>query len=88
MAEKDSFLHPRLEWLASLTEEEFREVFRRSPVKRARGRGLLRNTIVAMGNSGNARFRPLLEKFATSDDTLLAEHAQWALVRMEKAQHS
>ncbi len=88
MAEKDSFLHPRLEWLASLTEKEFKEVFRRSPVKRARWRGLLRNTLVAMGNSGNARFRPLLETFAASDDTLLAEHARWALARMEKTQHS
>jgi len=88
ITEKDSFLHPRLEWLASLTEEEFREVFRRSPVKRARWRGLLRNTLVAMGNSGNARFRPLLETFAASDDTLLAEHARWALARMEEAQHS
>ncbi|MDA2912821.1 tRNA epoxyqueuosine(34) reductase QueG [Acidobacteriia bacterium AH_259_A11_L15] len=77
-----SLFHPRLEWLASLSEEEFRQVFQDSAIKRAKYRGLLRNTLVAMGNSGHARFRPILEKFAASDDPLLAEHAQWALQQL------
>ena len=81
-AQRESLFHPRLEWLASLSEEEFREVFRDSAVKLTKWRGLLRNVLVAMGNSGNQRFRTLLEKFAASYDPLLAEHARWALERL------
>ncbi len=44
-------LAPDLDALASLDEEAFRERFRRSPVKRAKRRGLLRNVAVAMGNA-------------------------------------
>ena len=47
-----SLFSPGLEWLISLTEEEFRDVFRGSPVKRAKWRGLVRNACVAIGNSG------------------------------------
>ena len=66
-------------WLAGLSQEEFKETFRGNPVKRAKWRGLLRNTLIAMGNSGNPAFRPVLEKFAATEDALLAEHARWAL---------
>jgi len=78
-----SLSQPRLEWLASLSPDDFRRVFHGSAVKRAKHRGLLRNTLVAMGNSGNRKFRPLLEQLAASDDSLLAEHARWALARIE-----
>jgi epoxyqueuosine reductase len=36
-----------------------------------------------LGNSGNAAFRPVLEKFAAGKDSLLAEHARWALNQLE-----
>ncbi|MBI2956875.1 MAG: tRNA epoxyqueuosine(34) reductase QueG [Acidobacteria bacterium] len=83
VANRESLFHPRLDWLASLGEEGYRRVFEKSAVRRAKWRGLVRNTLVAMGNSGNARFRPLLEKFAAGDDPLLAEHARWALQQLE-----
>lgn len=75
----ESLFHPHLNWLAGLSEEEFKETFRGNPVKRAKWRGLIRNTLIAMGNSGNPAFRPVLEKFAATEDALLAEHARWAL---------
>ena len=78
-----SLFHPRLDWLAGLGEEEFRQVFRGSALKRAKWQGLLRNVLVAMGNSGNPKFRAILERFAAAeDDSLLAEHARWALARL------
>ena len=43
-------LLPRIEELLRLSETEFREIFRSSPVKRAKWRGLLRNACVAAGN--------------------------------------
>ena len=62
--------------------DEFREVFRGSPIKRAKYAGLRSNVAVAMGNSGDSRFVPLLEKLAEDDDPTVAEHARWALNRL------
>ncbi len=73
---------PELEDLAALTEGEFNEQFRHSPIERARYRGFLRNVIVAMGNSGNREFRPLLEKLAANPDPLVQEHALWAIEQL------
>lgn len=70
---------PPLERLASLSEEEFREVFRASPVQRARYEGFLRNVAVAMGNQRSEQFRAPLEKLARAAEPTVAEHARWAL---------
>ena len=84
-----SLYSPELEWLISLSEEEFRKVFRKSPVKRAKWRGLLRNACIAIGNSGLRRGEPRyqeigarLSQLAASENAMLAEHAQWALERI------
>ncbi|HEY2647496.1 MAG TPA: tRNA epoxyqueuosine(34) reductase QueG [Candidatus Acidoferrales bacterium] len=84
-----SLFAPDLEWLLSLSEEEFRTMFRGSPVKRTKWRGLLRNVCVAIGNSGlrtgDPRYSEIgtrLSQLATSDEAILVEHAQWALERL------
>jgi len=84
-----SLFAPELEWIASLDEEEYRRVFRRSPVKRAKYRGLIRNACVALGNSAEGleseareRIVNLLDRLAGSPDELIAEHARWALDRL------
>jgi len=73
---------PALEKLADLTEDEFRELFRSSPVRRARYTGFLRNVAVAMGNARSERFREPLQKLAESSEPLVAEHAHWALEQL------
>ena len=73
---------PPLDRLAALTEEEFGEMFRDTPVSRARYAGFLRNVAVALGNSGNPRFVPALEKLAEHPLELVREHARWALDRL------
>lgn len=73
---------PPLEKLAALTEQEFREMFRRSPVKRAKYSGFLRNVAIAMGNLRLEKFREPLQKMAQSPDTVVAEHARWGLARL------
>jgi epoxyqueuosine reductase len=70
---------PPLEALAALSEDEFRAMFRGTPVTRARYAGFLRNVAIAMGNRRLARFRAPLERLAASPDPLVAEHASWAL---------
>ena len=52
--------NPELIPLLGLTEEQFRERFRHSPIKRTKRRGLLRNVCVALGNSGDVRAVPAL----------------------------
>jgi epoxyqueuosine reductase len=70
---------PPLDALAGLTEEEFRGMFRGTPVTRARYAGFLRNVAVAMGNRALPEFRAPLQKLAASPDPVVAEHARWAL---------
>lgn len=74
---------PDLAELAGLTEEEFRERFRRTPVWRARYAGMLRNAATAMGNSGDRRYLPVLRKLAGFGDEGVSEHARWAIRRLE-----
>jgi epoxyqueuosine reductase len=73
---------PSLEELASLDADAFRERFLRSPIKRAKRRGLLRNVAVALGNSGDVSKRPILERLAADGDPLIREHALWAIDRL------
>jgi epoxyqueuosine reductase len=75
---RTGLVNPALEWLAEMTAEEFRDTFRGSPIRRTKRAGLRRNAIVAMGNSGNRRFVPTLEKLAADEDPVVADHAKWA----------
>ena len=70
---------PPLDQLAEITEEEFRSMFRGSPVTRSRYAGFLRNVAIAMGNCGQERFRAPLERLARHPDRMVSEHARWAL---------
>jgi epoxyqueuosine reductase len=74
---------PDLPALAALDEPGFRELFRNSPVKRAKRRGLLRNVAVALGNVGGDDAAAALGRLADGDDPLLREHALWALGRLQ-----
>jgi epoxyqueuosine reductase len=88
--EENSLFLPQLEWLIGFSEMEFRELFRGSPVKRAKWLGLIRNACIALGNSqltsespSHGRVCSTLTKLAASNDPVLAESAQWALSRIQ-----
>jgi epoxyqueuosine reductase len=83
LAPRSPWLYPTLEWILKLDEEAWRRATRRSSLRRAKYRGLLRNTLIAAGNSGDPSLRPLIERHANGGDPLLAEHAHWALTRLE-----
>ncbi len=68
----------------SLADEQFRQMFRKSPIKRIKRRGFLRNVCVALGNVGNAGDLPALESAAKDPDPLIAEHAQWAVEQIRR----
>jgi len=77
-----SLFNPPLEALTAVSEEDFRRVFAHSPIKRSKYRGWVRNLAVAIGNSGDARFLPWLERAARHPDPIVREHAVWALERL------
>jgi epoxyqueuosine reductase len=65
--------------LIHLDGEGFSRRFRKSPVKRIKRRGLLRNVAVALGNSGNlSAVSPLIEVL-NDEEPLIRAHAVWAL---------
>ncbi|HEX9111799.1 MAG TPA: HEAT repeat domain-containing protein, partial [Terriglobales bacterium] len=76
------------DWLAEMQPEEFRAVFRGSPVRRTKLSGLRRNAVIAMGNSGNAKFLPTLKRLAEDPDVDVASHARWALAKFGSQAHS
>jgi len=73
---------PELIPLLSLNEEQFRERFRHSPIKRTKRRGLVRNVCVALGNSGDRQAVPPLIGALHDDEPLIRGHAAWALGRL------
>jgi epoxyqueuosine reductase len=76
---------PALDWLAEISAEEFRQAFRGSPVKRAKRTGVRRNAVIAIGNSGDRKFLPLLDKLAADEDEVVAESAAWAIRKLSSA---
>jgi epoxyqueuosine reductase len=84
-APRDGLVNPALDWLAEMSEEEFRTTFRGSPIRRTKRSGLRRNAVIAMGNSGREEFLPLLEKLSTDEDQVVAESARWAIGRLRSS---
>ncbi|HZQ94356.1 MAG TPA: tRNA epoxyqueuosine(34) reductase QueG [Candidatus Sulfotelmatobacter sp.] len=83
LAAREPLVNPALEWLAAMSEEEFRQTFRGSPVRRARHAGLRRNVAIAMGNSGRQEFLPRLEEMSRDQQDSVAETALWAMKRLQ-----
>jgi epoxyqueuosine reductase len=69
----------RLIELMQLDDEGFRSRFRKSPVKRIKRRGLLRNVAVALGNSGQMEAVPVLTQALSDPEPLIRSHTVWAL---------
>ncbi len=81
---REGLINPALHWLAEMTAEEFREKFRGSPVRRTKYSGLRRNAAIAIGNSGDARYLPLLPRLSEDEDPVVAESARWAKEKLER----
>jgi len=79
---REGLVNPALDWLAEMQQEEFRAVFRGSPIRRTKLSGLRRNAVIAMGNSGDKKFVPTLKKLCEDPDPVVAEHARWAVERI------
>ena len=76
---------PDLIELLQLDEAGFKSRFAGTPILRTKRRGLLRNVCVALGNTGDASALPALEAASRDSEPLIAEHARWAMTRIEFA---
>ncbi len=74
---------PDLIELLQLDEAGFKSRFAGTPILRTKRLGLLRNVCVALGNTGDASALPALSQVAKNSDPLIAEHARWALERIQ-----
>ncbi|PIL21851.1 4Fe-4S ferredoxin [Puniceibacterium antarcticum] len=73
---------PRLADLAQFDDAGFRAHFSGSPIKRI-GRGrFTRNVLYAIGNSGEARLRPVAQGLCKDEDPVVADAARWAVERL------
>ena len=79
---RPGLVNPALAWLAEMSEEDFRQNFRGSPIRRTKRSGLRRNAAIAMGNSGNREFLPILDNLADDEDESISESAHWAKNRL------
>jgi epoxyqueuosine reductase len=68
--------------LLSLSEAEFRERFRGTPLWRTKRAGLLRNAAVALGNVGDERALPSLEAASYDPEEAIREAATWAITQI------
>lgn len=76
---RDGIYNPPLHSFSGLSADEFRIRFKGSPVKRTKRKGLLRNVLTAMGNSGDKDLLPIIEGYLADDEPLVRAHAVWAL---------
>jgi epoxyqueuosine reductase len=75
----------------ALTPEAFNTKFRRSPIRRARRRGYMRNIAVVLGNNYDQGAVPALVRALENDrEALVRGHAAWALGQLggEMARHA
>ena len=79
---REGLVNPALDWLAEISEEEFREKFRSSPIKRSKRNGLRRNALIAIGNSGDPDLCAVAQRLTDDPDPMVAETAGWAFNRL------
>ena len=80
---REELFNPNLSYISRLSVEDFRKQFKGSPIKRTKRRGLLRNTVVAMGNSGEKDFLPFILECLEDEEPLVRAHALWALWKID-----
>lgn len=80
---RPEWVRPGLAWILGLDEDAWRTATRRTALRRARHRGLLRNALVAAGNLGDPALLPAVRRHLGSGDPVVAEHARWAAERLE-----
>jgi epoxyqueuosine reductase len=73
---------PRLADLLALDDAAFREMFSGSPIKRIGRNRMIRNCLIAAGNSGDRTLARAVDTHLADPDRVIAEAARWALAQL------
>ena len=73
---------PSLADLLALDDLSFREMFAGSPIKRIGVKRMIRNCLVAAGNSGEPALTTAVERHLGDSDPVIVEAAEWALAQL------
>jgi epoxyqueuosine reductase len=65
--------------LLALDDASFREMFAGSPIKRIGVKRMIRNCLIAAGNSSDRALGHAVERHLADPDPVIAEAARWAL---------
>jgi epoxyqueuosine reductase len=76
---------PELADLLALDDAGFRQVFAGSPIKRIGRDRMVRNCLIAAGNSGDAGLRAQVERLRDDPNPVVAEAAEWAFAALATA---
>jgi epoxyqueuosine reductase len=76
---------PRLADLLALDDASFRAKFAGSPIKRIGVKRMIRNCLIAAGNSQDPGLLPSIRAHLGDGDPIVAEAAQWALAELQGA---
>ena len=79
---------PLLVEFLSWDETKYYEFFHDTPIHRIKRRGFLRNVCVALGNTGEASVFPALERALNDSESLVREHAAWAVEQIHNRQEN
>lgn len=86
IADRDA--HSLAREMLTMDDAAFRSMFKKSPMKRAKRRGLARNAAVVLGNLGDEGDVAALTHAAAHNEPLVREHASWALEQIERRRPS
>ena len=76
---------PKLDALLALDDASFRAMFAGSPIKRIGVKRMIRNCLIAAGNSGDPQLLDSVRPHLSDDDPVVAEAARWALAELQGA---
>lgn len=79
---REALLMPTLAEFLQLDDNQFRTLFRGSPVKRLGHARFIRNVLVATGNSGDPSLLPLVDARLRDRDPVIRATAVWAFVQL------
>jgi epoxyqueuosine reductase len=75
---------PSIGDLLKLDDAAFRAMFAGSPIKRIGRNRMIRNCLIAAGNSGSAKLVGSVRPHLSDSDPTVAEAARWALARIQR----
>lgn len=81
---RDELVGKKLSDYLKLDDTSFRQLFRKSPIKRIGVNRFLRNVLIACGNSEDPGLIKDVEPHLDAEDAVVAEAAQWAIKELRE----